>query len=265
MEQLVCSSVKELIVDYVRSMTDASQIDGECVITLPLNTFDQRWVEVSVMQRSPNYYIVDDSGKAWDELLTQGVAMTDVVRAKFQTIAERFGVEFAKGRLRVGCTFELLQNSIWAVGQCSSLAMSELISHRAAVEKDTRKAVGGIIQDWSLSAGFRVQSDTTVTGRVSQHTFDFVALDEGNVIAVNILAPGSGGKARAERYGFQSFDLENTPEGRWKKMAILSRPDEWSFEARNLIKRFAGKVVDFHNPQNDREPISASLDELRAA
>jgi hypothetical protein len=143
--------------------------------------------------------------------------------------------------------------------------MGELISHRAAVEKDARKAVGGIIKDWSLTAGFRVQSDKVVTGKVSQHTFDFVAADEGNVIAVNVLAPGSGGLARAERYGYQSFDIAGTPEGSWKKMAILSRPDDWSYEARNLIKKFAEKVVDYHNPQNDREPISQSLDELRAA
>jgi len=265
MEPPVCSSVKELMAEYLRSMTDVCQVDDECIVTLPINTFDQRWVDISVQQRSPGYFIVDDSGKAWDELFSQGVAMTEVVSSKFSIIANRFGVEFVKGRFRVGCTPELLQHSIWTIGQCSSLAMSELISHRPSIEKDMKKAVGGIITDWGIGSGFRVRSDQIVTGRVSEHTFDYVAMDQGNVIAVNILAPGSGGLGRAQRYGYQAFDLENTPEGRWKKMAILSRPEDWSNEARRLVERFARKVVDFHNPQNDREPISASLDELRKA
>jgi hypothetical protein len=265
MESLVCSSVKELMVDYLRSMTDISQVDDECIVTLPINTFDQRWVEVSIQQRSPGNFVVDDTGKAWDELFSQGVAMTDVVSTKFSTIANRFGVDFVKGRFRIGCSLDLLQHSIWAVGQSSSLAMSELISHRPSVEKELRKAVGGIITDWSITAGFRVQTDINVVGRTATHTFDFVTIDDGNAIAVNVLAPGSGGLGRAQRYGFQAFDLENTREGHWKKMAILSRPDDWSYDARALIEKFAKKVVDYRNPQNDREPIHRYLDELSRA
>ena len=265
MQPLVCSSVKELMVDYLRSMTDVSQDEGDCIVTLPISTFDQRWVEVSVQQRSPGHFIVDDTGKAWDELFSQGVAMTDVISAKFSGIANRFGVDFAKGRFRVGCGFELLQHSIWSIGQCSALAMSELISHRPSVEKDLKKAVGGIITDWSIGAGFRVQTDKVAAGRTTDHTFDYVAIDTSNVIAVNILAPGSGWLARAQRYGFQSLDLETTREGRWKKLAILSRPDDWSYDARALVKKFAQSVVDFHNPQSDRDTVQLSLEELRRA
>jgi hypothetical protein len=246
-------------------MTEASQDDEDCIVTLPIGTFDQRWVDVTIKQRSPWNFIVDDSGKAWDELFSQGVAMTDVTSSKFSAIANRFGVDFERGRFKVGCNLELLQHSIWTIGQCSALAMSELIGHRPSVEKDLRKAVGGIITDWSINKGFRVQADRLAVGRTTEHTFDFVAVDVGKVIAVNILAPGSGGLARAQRYGFQALDLENRPEGHWKKMAILSRPDEWSYDARNLVKQFAQSVVDFHNRQNDTEPIQTSLEELRTA
>jgi hypothetical protein len=265
MEHLVCSSVKELMVDYLRSMTEASQEDGDCVVTLPISTFDQRWVDVSIQQRSPGNFVVDDSGKAWDELFAQGVAMTEVTSAKFASIANRFGVEFVKGRFRVICNHEYLQHSIWTIGQCSSLAMSELISHRPSVEKDLKKAVGGIITDWGIGAGFRVQPDRMAVGKTAEHIFDFVASDTGRVIAVNILAPGSGGLARAKQYGFQSFDLDSSPEAHWKKMAVLSRPEEWSYDARALVKRFAQSVVDFHNRQNDLEPIQKSLEELKKA
>jgi hypothetical protein len=265
MEKPVCSSVKELIVEYLRSMTDVSHVDDECIVTLPITTFDQRWVDVSVIERSPGYFVVDDSGKAWDELYSQGIAMTDVVESRFAAIAHRFGVEFQKGRLRVGCPQELLQHSIWSVGQCSALAMNELIGHKPITEKDTKKAIGGIISDWGLTAGFRVQLDRRVTGKTYQHTFDFVAADDSNIIAVNILAPGSGALARAKSYGFQNLDLANAPEGKWKKMAILSRPDEWTFDARQLVETFANRVVEYHNPQNDREPLSRSLDDLRKA
>ena len=265
MEPLVCSSVKERMIEYLRSMTDASQIDEDCVITLPISTFDQRWVDVSIRQRSEGYFIVDDSGKAWDELFTQGVAMTDITLAKFSKIANKFGIDFEKGRFRTGCHLELLQHSIWTIGQCSALAMSELIDHRPSVEKDFKKAVGSIITDWSLEAGFRVHPDKIAVGETIEHTFDFVAMGSRNVIAVNLLAPGSGGKGRAERYGFQEFDLRDTPAGKWKKMAILSRPEEWSFDARALVQRFAQKVVDYHNPQNDRGPIQSCLSELKDA
>jgi hypothetical protein len=244
-------------------MTETSQSEEDCIITLPIVTFDQRWVDVCVTERSPGMFIVDDSGRAWDELFSHGVAMTDVLSSRFTTIANRFGVDFVKGRFRVGCGPELLQHSIWTIGQCSSLAMSELISHRPSVEKDLKKAVGGIIKDWSISSGYRVQADQVATGEKTEHTFDFVATDLTSTIAVNILNPSSGGLARAERYGFQSLDLKNSPASRWKKLAILSRPDEWSYDARNLVNKLAQGVVDYRNPQNDREPIQISLEELR--
>lgn len=263
MAQLGCSSVKQSMIDYLRSMTEASQEDEDCIVTLPIVTFDQRWVDVCVTERSPGNFVVDDSGKAWDELFTQGVAMTDVVSSHFTAIANRFGVDFAKGRFRVGCNLELLQHSIWTIGQCSSLAMSELISHRPSIEKDLKKAVGGIIRDWSIGSGFRVQADRVVEGEKTEHTFDFVAAEDANVIAINILNPGAGGLARAQRYGFQSLDLRPSPADKWKKMAILARPDEWSNDARNLVKKLAQSVVDYRNPQNDREAIQMSLEELR--
>jgi hypothetical protein len=82
-------------------------------------------------------------------------------------------------------------------------------------------------------------------------------------IAVNVLAPTSGGFGRAERYGYQALDLKNTPEGQWKKMAILTSPDRWSGDARNLISRLADKIIDFRNPSHARDPILNSLEELR--
>jgi hypothetical protein len=262
MEHLVCSSVKELMVDYLRSMTDASQVDDDCVVTLPITTFDQRWVEVSIKQRSPGQYIVDDGGKAWDELFVQGVPLTENTSSKFTAIASKFGVDFEKGRFRVGCNLELLQHSIWTIGQCSALAASELIDHKPSAEKDLKKAVGGIVTDWSGSVGFSLQFDRTARGRYADHKFDFVATDLANTIAINVLAPSSGGLGRAERYGYQALDLENTPEGSWKKVAVLSRPEYWSYDARMLVKKFATRVVDYQNPQNAREPIFTCLNEL---
>lgn len=265
MEQAACSSIKDSMIEYFRSMTDVIQLDQECVVTLPLNTFDDRWVDISVKERSPGYFIVDDSGRAWDELFVQGVSLTDVLASRLAAIAKRFGIHFEKRRFTVGCKLEFLQTSIWTVGQCSSLAMSELIGHKPAVEEDPKRTVGGIITDWGHSRGFQVKPDYVVRGINTPHTFDFIARDDRHGIAVNVLAPTSGGFGRAERYGYQWYDLEKQPESRWKKMAILTRPDSWSQDARNLVNKFADKVIDFTSPKNAREPIIDSLEELRVA
>ncbi len=267
MEQLACSSVKESMIDYLRTFTDASRVaDDSCVLTLPISTFDQRWVEVSILERSPGYFVVDDSGRAWDELYVQGVSMTDTVDSKFASIALKFGVQFEKGRFKAGCQIDELQQSIWAIGQCSALAMGGLIDHVPSIDKELKKSVGAIIRDWSVEFGFRVKPDEVVSGKNSKHKFDFVAESFSKEIAVNLLTPTSGGAlGRAERYAYQTLDLDGTPYSQWKQVAVLSRPRDWSYDARALLKKFAGKLVDFHNPQNDRESLYRALDELREA
>jgi hypothetical protein len=258
-----CFGLKDHMVEYLRSMTDATQLEEECVVTLPINTFDNRWVDVSVRERAPGFFVVSDSGKAWDELFVQGISLTENVAAKFATIASRFGIHFDNGRFEVATKQELLQHSIWTVGQCSSLAMSELISHKPVAEEDPKRDIGGVISNWGSRFGFVTQTNIKVRGLTADHTFDFVATDMSTHIAVNLLAPSSGGLGSAERYGFQSLDLKDTSEGRWRKMAILSRPERWSAEARNLIKKHADKVIDFQNIQSSRSPIITSLDDLR--
>jgi hypothetical protein len=266
MEQLACSSVKESMIDYLRAFTDASQVSDEtCVLTLPISTFDQRWVEVSIEQRSPDYFVVDDSGRAWDELYVHGVSMTDTADSKLSSIASKFGVRFEKGRFKIGCKIDSLQHSIWAIGQCSALAMGGLIDHVPTADKELKKSVGSIVRDWGNEFGFRVKRDEVVHGTNSPHKFDFVAEDYSNGIALNVLSPTSGAYGRAERYAYQALDLAKTRYAQWKQVAVLSRPLDWSYDARDLLEKFAAKLVDFHNPQNDRESLYRALDELRIA
>jgi hypothetical protein len=210
--------------------------------------------------------VVDDSGRAWDELYVHSVSMTDTADSKLSSIANKFGVRFEKGRFRVGCKIEGLQHSIWAIGQCSALAMGSLVDHVPTADKELKKSVGSIVRDWSAEFGFRVKPDQTVVGTDSVHKFDFVTEDISKGIALNVLTPTSGGAlGRAERYAYQTLDLKETKYAHWKKMAVLSRPEDWGYDARSLLGKFASKLVDFHNPQNDRESLYPALDELRMA
>jgi hypothetical protein len=261
---VTCNSIKDSFLAYLAEQTTAHSVDGDCIITVPMNTLDNRWVDVAVEEKTPGFFLVHDSGKAADELFLQGVAMSEKKFDIFRSIANRYAVELEDGRFLVGCKAEHLQHSIWAVAHCHSLAMGEILRHKPTIEDEqVRAAVGGIITSWGAERSVRVQRNVSAQGNTTQHVFDFIADDGRSKIAVNVLNPGQSSIGRAQRYGFQGLDLR-AAHSSYKSLAVLAHPEVWSESAKGIVVKMANRVVEYVAPAATSS-IYQSLDHLRGA
>lgn len=266
MKQAECSSIKENLLTYLSDMTEVVSSGKECIVTVPFQTYDERWVDVAVEDKGNDFFVVHDGGKSADELFLQGVPATETRSKVFQSIASRFGVQCENGRFMVGCKRDLLQHSIWTVANCSSLAMSELLRHKVALDEEpVKSAVGSIITSWGTDKGVRVDPGVKTYGKLSLHTFDFVARDLRSTVAINILNPTSGAWGRAERYGYQYFDTRGTSYAAWKRIAVIANRKIWSDEALNLVSKCSDRMVDFVNASGSRDFIVGAVEEMIAA
>lgn len=259
---LLCSSLKDSLLTYLAEQTSAHDINGDCALTVPINTIDNRWVDIMVENRGPDFYLVHDSGKAVDELFLQGVAQSDQRSDLLKSIARRYGVSVEDGRFITGCPTGKLQHSIWAVAHCSGMAMGEILRHKPNIETEIVKtAVGDIVAEYGAERHIRVQPNVSAKGNTSNHSFDFIVDGATEVVAINVLNPGANAKARAERYGFQGFDLQQTHSS-YQRLAVLANPSDWSSEARRLVDRFATRTVEFTNRKVTAPVLMKSLDSL---
>ena len=73
-----CSGLKELLVALFASELEVTSVDTACIITLPLKTADDRYIDVFVEPiASSRFVYVHDGGKSTAELFSQGLHPTD--------------------------------------------------------------------------------------------------------------------------------------------------------------------------------------------
>jgi hypothetical protein len=213
-----CQSLKESLVRHFARATAVSQMGDACVATLPIPTVDGRVVDVFVETTLGDYFVVHDDGKAVDELVLQGVKITQSVADHFAAIARRFKVSYVDETFRSTVRSDDLQAAILAVGTCSSLAIGQLVGQIAVLpEEPIREQFGHALKSWARQR-LKVQREVAVTGRKTRHKFDFVASPKtgrSRPIAVSVLLPGSNSKGAAERFGFIATDLDATPFEKW--------------------------------------------------
>lgn len=267
MQSQACHSIKDALIAYLGEFTDVVQDGEQCIVTVPIMTLDNRWVDITVEEKAPDSFLVHDAGKAVDELFLQGLPLSDSRLSVLHDIAFRHGIDLVDDAAFVAhCRRERLQQSIWTVAQCSSIAMGEILRHRAAVEEESfAGAVGQIVSSWGKEKGVSISSSIRAKGRTSQHTFDFVASRENLTVAINVLNPSSGPLAKAKGYGYQVLDLGGTSYDDWKKVAVLSKPDIWTPAARRIVSSMATRVVEFYGGDIGRRGVINSLEELLAA
>lgn len=258
-----CSLIKESFLAYVANRTMVHEAGGECVITVPISTLDNRLVDVYVESYGKDFFRVHDSGKAVDELFLQGVSLSARKSELLLKLARHYSVSFSNDVFTAGCTSSSLDKTIWAVAHASSMAMTELLRHSPGTGEDelVKSAVEKIITSWGSDNQIIVGREISVRGELAQHTFDFVAQSERNVVAINVLSPGSSAIGRAQRYGFQGLDLLSRYP-RYQKMAVLANPDSWSNESRHLVKEIATRVVEFSTIATSAREVVTTLDSL---
>lgn len=265
-----CLTTRDRLAEYLARATSVTQVGNMCVATLPIPTVDGRLVDVFIETTLGDYCIVHDGGKALNELILQGVKITDSISQHFGIIAQRFKVSYTDESFKATVRIPDVQSAILAVGMCSSLAMAQLVGHiPALVEEPLRDQFGHMVKGWAKTK-FKICDGVSVQGEYAQHRFDFVAYPKrakAPTVAMSVLLPGSNSLAAAERFGFKATDLKSSPKYRdWRKVAIQGRAELWSHEARKLLERCADVVIEIpDDPRMDKQAVKAKLDLAVAA
>ena len=63
METQVCSSIRDALLSFLGAELEVSTFEDQCIITLPLKTLDDRFLDVYVEPRIGDYVVVHDGGR----------------------------------------------------------------------------------------------------------------------------------------------------------------------------------------------------------
>ena len=257
-----CYSIRQAVSDHFLSHVDAQQVRDVCVVTVPFATVDNRWVDVFIEPRATDFFLIHDGGKALNELIIQGMKITPSVEQEFSLIAERFDIAYSDEMFQTGAKLDKLAQRVSVVGMSSALAMTQLLGYVPAVVQDSLDGqIGVLLRRWSRRRA-QVRQSVRVDGALKQHTFDFVVTPRkpGRTAAFSILNPSAGALSAAERFGFKTQDLAHTDCANWRRVAIASKAEVWSREARRLVDKCASAVVEVNSGQQPTyEEIDAVL------
>ncbi|MGI8990264.1 MAG: hypothetical protein ACR2I2_11880 [Bryobacteraceae bacterium] len=261
-----CESIRQLVVDHLASQTEVQEVHGACVVTLPLLTVDKRWIDVFVEPRVADFFLVNDGGKAVNELILQGMKITPSIENHFEIFAATFGVAYTDEVFQTGAKMAGLAKAITAVGMCSTLAMTEILKHiPSAVDESLNAQLASILKRWSPRRA-KITERVKVSGELKQHEFDFlVSPKRRQPVSISILNPTAGALSAAERFGFKIQDLSSTPVGKWRKVAVEAKAEVWRSDARRIVEKCADIVIPISSGDHaGYEQFSEVLDDMVA-
>lgn len=263
-----CQSIRDSVAAYLAGSTTMSQGPDSCIITLPIPTLDGRLVDVFVEGTLGDYVVVHDGGKAVNELILQGVELTDSITEYMESIAKRFQLSYRNESFTATARQPKILDTILAVGMCSGLAMGQLIGNIGSLPGEPiRRQFGNALKKWAQRRA-KVTSDVVVKGRRGRHRFDFLATPKAKPnlpIAVSVLTPGSNPLAAAERFGYIASDLDDTPFAKWPRVAVESRSEAWSAEARKTVRDCADLVIEIPSESTPMASLIAEKFQLLVA
>jgi hypothetical protein len=264
-----CQSIKESLRAYLAGSTAVSQGPDSCIITLPIPTLDGRLVDVFIEGTVGDYMVIHDGGKAVNELILQGVELTDSIDEYMESLAKRFQLSYRDESFTVTTRQSQILDKILAIGMCSGLAMGQLIGNVGSLpEEPMRRQFGKALKKWAQRRA-KVTSDVVVKGRRGRHRFDFLATlraaNHKTPIAVSVLTPGSNSLAAAERFGYIASDLDNTPFALLPRVAVESRSEAWSAEAKSTVRDCADLVIEIPSESSPTAPFIAEKLKVLAA
>jgi hypothetical protein len=266
-----CNSLRRSVLSYFDKQVEVSAVDQICVVTLPFKTLDDRYLEVFVEPKIGDFSVVHDGGNATGELYSQGMHMTPGREAQMNAIARRYGVTYSDGAFTAGCRPERLQQTVWAIAQCASMAMHEVLTHQPVIEDESVSArVHRTIDEWKpshmdLRQNFRVKG--THTG--AEHVFDAVAFPKtGGLrpVAVKTLGSSYAPQQQMGTYGHLALDVRGT-EYDWPRLAIVARAERWPVQTLEIVRGLSAKTIELETGQEKSlgEILPRSIDELSSA
>ncbi len=253
-----CDSLKDSLVAFLGANMEVTTANGRCIVTLPVRTLDDRFINVYVEPKLGSYVLVHDGGKSIAELFAQGIHLSDGQAAHMKAVARRYGATFQNDMFTCGAHSDSveLQVAILAIAQCAAMAMVPVLSHEAVVEDEPISArVARTLNRWKPDY-VDIRRNFSVRGTHADHRFEFVTFarrKESNTVALRILLPGYGSRVQAHRYGFMIYDLQQRQEiDRWQKLVIIPKREEWQQEDVNLVKSLASEVIELETDEDER-------------
>jgi len=253
-----CFTLKESLSVLFANELEVSAIETGCIVTLPVRTVDDRYIDVFV-EPVPNsdFVYVHDGGKNTAELFAQGIHSTEGQETLLTGIARRHGAYFQNGRFQIACPNEAaVHNAIFAISQCAALAMVEVVSHEPKIEDESLTGrVARTLHAWQPSY-VEIHKRYWIKGKTGvDQLFDFVSMPVkggAHTVAVKLLPPSVGPAWQVSRYGFLALDIEGQPESRWPRLAIISKADEWSSKQVDVIRSLSREVILLDSDHEDQ-------------
>jgi hypothetical protein len=241
-----CESVRDSVLQFLQDGTEAISLSGDvCVLSLPIKTLDGAYAEVYIESMGVADYLIHDGGKTIGNLEGSGIFVSERKLAVLANLAKRFGASLDDGVFKSLAKAETVQQAVFSVSQCCSVALYSLIQHHPSFEEDQiRIRITDTVRQWSEDRGIKVNRDVKISGSLKQYTLDFVTASP-TPIAINILVPTYGATVSADRYAMQVLDLKGRYVG--KRLALLAKPEKWNDHTRKLARKLADRVVNIED------------------
>ena len=270
-----CRSIRDSLLAFVHEELEVSVFENKCIVTLPLKSLDDRFLDVYIEKKIGDYCLVHDGGRAASELYAQGIHLTDSRRALLKSLAQRYGATFDVNddTFKIGISGGPVQPAILAIAQCASLAMHDVLTHTATVEGEPIRArVRRSLDGWhtrSFEIRHHVPIDTA-TASGTRHAFDSVAfptISGLRTVAVTVLTPGYGPPVQAARYGFLALDIKGTSYDEWPRLAVVSKADQWGGTALKIVRSFSSRTLEVPTGEDGlvEEALPKRIEELSVA
>jgi hypothetical protein len=237
------------LLSYFGHQLEVSAFEDHCVLTLPLRTLDDRYLDIHVEDKIGDLKLVHDGGRTTAELFAQGIHLTDSREAQLRAIAGKYGVSYNDGTFTQACRADSIQQTVFAIAQCASLAMYDVLSHSPKVEAEpVASIVRRTLDQWrppdvDLRHLFHFKGQTAG----ADHVFDSVAFPKvsgRHAVAVKTLAPGYGPQVQADRYGFLVLDIRGTEYDKWPRIAVISKADQWPSGALEMVRSLSTRTLE---------------------
>jgi hypothetical protein len=250
MDKMNCNTVRQSLIDHLSAGIEVTTLADQCVFTLPLKTLDDRLTDVFVEQKLGDTFLVHDAGMTTSQLFAQGIHLTEAKNRLLNDIARRLGVVYQNGMFQAACKAADVENRVLAIGQCIGFGMLEVASHKPTFEEEPVVSIlQRTLDNWKPEEVGSIPKRFAVKGKKSTHQFEFVAFPKKpellQNIAVKLLPPSYSPQWQAERYGFLALDIEGTIYSEWKRLAIVTRAEEWGKEPLKLVRSLSSQVLEF--------------------
>jgi hypothetical protein len=250
MDKMNCNSIKQSLIDRLAADIEVTALHHQCVLTLPLKTLDDRLTDVFVEEKLGDMFLVHDAGMTTSQLFAQGIHLTESKNKLLSEIARRLGVIYKNGMFQVACKGQDVEASVFAVGQCIGFGMLEVASHKPTFEEEpVLSIVQRTLDNWKPDEIGSIPKRFSVKGKKASHQFEFVVFSKApevfQNIAVKVLPPSYSPQWQSERYGFLALDIEGTIYDQWKRLAIVTRAEEWGREPLKLVHSLSSQVLEF--------------------